>query len=105
MPEICLAFNRTCVQLQTCLSNFKGADKCRPELKKIEFQLPSESVTYLKEVNYKLKIDVRRFIPRSVERKYEHIDDLQWVKICYKIEFVGFIKISKIVKIQLKSEI
>lgn len=31
----------------------------------------------------------RAFILRSAERKCDYVGDLQWVKIYYKIEFVG----------------
>lgn len=43
---------------------------------------------------------------RSAKRKGEHIDDLQWVKtFAIKLNLWGFIIISKMVKIYLKSEI
>lgn len=38
---------------------------------------------------YKLRFNERSFILRAAERKCEHIGDLQWVKICYKIELMG----------------
>lgn len=38
---------------------------------------------------YKFRFNERSFILRSAERKREHIGDLQWVKIYYKIEFMG----------------
>lgn len=54
---------------------------------------------------YKLRIDGRSISLRLAETKREHVGDLQWVKIWYKIEVGGFIIISEIVKIYLKSEI